>query len=363
MKKRKLPNIPKLSARWKAAAVGFAALFAATALEEIKQLEIGKLTPWESHAVTIAHCAALAFLLSAVFFRREEAKVRETAALNESLMEGLPGVVCVFDSSGQIRRANTDFLGYSAEEMMRTGIISTVAPDSLETVQQTMKTAFETGTAESEAWLLAKNGKKIPCYLTGVRIIFENELCVVGIALDLSKRKQAQEQVRLQSAALEAAANAIVITDTMGTIQWVNPAFTQLTGYALEEAVGHNPRVLKSKKHDESFYSDLWNTILAGKVWTGELTNRRKDGQTYFVRDDHCAGAFGKRANYQFCGHQTERNRTETYRRGAAAKPGAISRTCREYSRSVFCDLAESGAHHVHQSRLRNDMGTIVADP
>ena len=73
---------------------------------------------------------------------------------------------------------------------MRTGIISTVAPESLPTVQQTMKTAFESGTAESEAWLLAKNGEKIPCYLTGVRIIFENELCVVGIALDLSKRKR-----------------------------------------------------------------------------------------------------------------------------------------------------------------------------
>ncbi len=269
MKKRKLPNIPKLPLRWKTAAVGIAALFATAAFEVIKQFGFGRLTPWESDAVTVLYCATLAFLLSAVFFRREEARVRETAALNESLMEGLPGVVCVFDSSGRIRRANTNFLGYSAEEMMRTGIISTVAPESLPTVQLTMKTAFESGTAESEAWLLAKNGEKIPCYLTGARIIFENELCVVGIALDLSKRNEAQEQVRLQSAALEAAANAIVITDTMGTIQWVNPAFTQLTGYALEEAVGQNPRVLKSGKHDEPFYRDLWETILGGKCGPG----------------------------------------------------------------------------------------------
>ena len=251
--------------------MGLAALLATTAFDEIKQLGFEKLAPWEFDTVTIVYCATLAFLLSAAFFRREEARVRESAALNESLMEGLPGAVCVFDSSGKIRRSNTNFLGYSAEEMMRTGIISTVAPESLQAVQQTMKTAFESGTAESEAWLLAENGNKIPCYLTGVRIVFENELCVVGIALDLRKRNEAQEQVRRQSAALEAAASAIVITDTVGTIQWVNPAFTQLTGYAWEEVVGRNPRVLKSEKHHEPFYRDLWNTILAGKVWTGRL--------------------------------------------------------------------------------------------
>jgi PAS domain S-box-containing protein len=62
-----------------------------------------------------------------------------------------------------------------------------------------------------------------------------------------------------------------VITDAVGTIQWLNPAFTQLTAYALEEVVGRGPRVLKSEKHDEPFYRDLWNTILAGKVWTGGL--------------------------------------------------------------------------------------------
>ena len=129
MKKRKLLNIPKPSARWKAGALGLAALLATTAFEEIKQLGFEKLAPWEFDAVTIVYCATLAFLLSAAFFRREEARVRESAALNESLMVGLPGVVCVFDSSGKIRRSNTNFLGYSAEEMMRTAIISTVAPE------------------------------------------------------------------------------------------------------------------------------------------------------------------------------------------------------------------------------------------
>ena len=102
-----------------------------------------------------------------------------------------------------------------------------------------------------------------------------------GFARDATGRKGMEEKLRLQSAALEAAAVGIVITNLEGVILWVNSAFTALTGYTAEEAIGLNPRVLQSGKHDEPFYRDLWNTILAGKVWRGELTNRRKDGAPY----------------------------------------------------------------------------------
>src|SRR5437870_13289809 len=83
------------------------------------------------------------------------------------------------------------------------------------------------------------------------------------------------------SAALEAAANGIVITDAEGTIEWVNPAFTAMTGYSLDEAVGRTPRILKSGQHDPAFYQDLWATVLDGRVWRHEIVNRRKDGTCY----------------------------------------------------------------------------------
>ena len=83
------------------------------------------------------------------------------------------------------------------------------------------------------------------------------------------------------AAAVEQASDGIVITDTNGNIRYVNPAFTALTGYSNKEAFGKNPRVLKSGVHSEKFYADLWNTILAGEVWQGEVTNRRKDGAHY----------------------------------------------------------------------------------
>jgi len=82
-------------------------------------------------------------------------------------------------------------------------------------------------------------------------------------------------------AAVEQSADSIVITDTSGKIQYVNPAFSAMTGYSREEAVGQNPRVLKSDRQSPEFYKDLWDTVESGKAWRGELINRRKDGTFY----------------------------------------------------------------------------------
>lgn len=103
------------------------------------------------------------------------------------------------------------------------------------------------------------------------------------ISQDITARKLAEDKLRLQSMALEASANAIVITGRDGSIQWANPAFTALTGYKVkEEAFGRNPRdLVKSGLQDHRFYENMWNTILDGRVWHGELVNRRKDGSYY----------------------------------------------------------------------------------
>jgi PAS domain S-box-containing protein len=104
----------------------------------------------------------------------------------------------------------------------------------------------------------------------------------LGIVMDITARRQAEDRLRLQGAALAAAANAIVITDRTGRIQWANQAFSVLTGYPLDEALGRNPRdLVRSGAHGRDFYVDLWRTILAGQVWEGEIINRRKDHSQY----------------------------------------------------------------------------------
>jgi PAS domain S-box-containing protein len=100
-------------------------------------------------------------------------------------------------------------------------------------------------------------------------------------AVTRQSKREMEAVLRLQVAALNSAANSIVITDRDGTIQWVNAAFTKLTGYAAAQALGQNPRVLQSGKHDNQFYRDMWRTVVSGAVWRGELINRRKDGSLY----------------------------------------------------------------------------------
>lgn len=85
----------------------------------------------------------------------------------------------------------------------------------------------------------------------------------------------------MRQVAVESAANGIVITDRNGVIEWVNLAFTQITGYTFEEARGRTPRLLRSGMHPVSFYKDLWETILSGKPWRGVMNNQRKDGALY----------------------------------------------------------------------------------
>ena len=98
---------------------------------------------------------------------------------------------------------------------------------------------------------------------------------------DITAHKQAEAELQRQSSALNAAANAIVITDPKGDVVWANPAFTKLTGYEVSEVLGKNQRVLKSGQHDAAFYRQMWETICAGLVWSGEIVNKRKDGSLY----------------------------------------------------------------------------------
>ncbi|NJN43732.1 MAG: diguanylate cyclase [Anaerolineae bacterium] len=93
--------------------------------------------------------------------------------------------------------------------------------------------------------------------------------------------------------AIEQAAETVVITDAQGVIQYVNPAFTNLTGFTLEELLGKNPNVQKSGRTDASVYKSLWQTITEGETWRGEFENRKKNGELYWesatiapIRDD-----------------------------------------------------------------------------
>ncbi len=103
-----------------------------------------------------------------------------------------------------------------------------------------------------------------------------------GFLVDITEQKERELTLRKLSRAIEQSPATVVITDSNGVIEYVNPKFTELTGYTLEESVGKNPRILKSGSQDAKFYRNLWQTILDGKEWRGEFHNRKKNGDLYW---------------------------------------------------------------------------------
>jgi urea ABC transporter urea binding protein len=116
-----------------------------------------------------------------------------------------------------------------------------------------------------------------------VTVITRDELPVAmrGFKVDITARKLAEEDRERLMTAIGQAAEVVVITDAKGTIQYVNPAFERITGYTPEEAVGQNPRILKSGEHDEIFYREMWDTLIGGQPWSGRFINKKKDGTLY----------------------------------------------------------------------------------
>jgi PAS domain S-box-containing protein len=185
----------------------------------------------------------------------------------------------------EVNRVLCRIVGYTREELLATTFQAITHPDDLEAdldyVRQMLARTIEN--YQMEKRYVHKDGR-IVWALLNVALIWRNDGSprhFISQIEDITERKRVEEQLLVQTKAMEAAAFAIVITDSDGTISWVNRAFTKLTGYTREETVGQNPRVLKSGEHDPSFYRNMWGVISSGKVWAGELTNRRKDGTCY----------------------------------------------------------------------------------
>lgn len=178
------------------------------------------------------------------------------------------------------------YFGLTFEEAIASGFMPLVAEEDRLAVQgKIARLTSGKVRSETEIHRVIKPDGSIAWHEWTDQAIFDENGNVIefqSVGRDITERRQAEETMRLQSAALEAVANAIVITDIRGNIQWANPAFSKLTGYTIEEIIGKNPRTLvRSGRQDRAFYKQMWDTILGGKTWRGELINRRKDGSLY----------------------------------------------------------------------------------
>ncbi len=168
--------------------------------------------------------------------------------------------------------------GYSQEELIGMNGLLLIAEESRELVMDKIRTGSD---SPYEATGLRKNGERYPVRLEARNVTYKGLKVRTVEFRDITEQKKAEAELRRLSAAIEQSAEAIVITDTDGCIQYVNPAFETTTGYTIAEALGKTPSLLKSSEHPDSFYENLWQTISNGRTWEGKITNRRKDGTLF----------------------------------------------------------------------------------
>ena len=193
-------------------------------------------------------------------------------------------------------------LGYSPGELEGMDHWLVYHPDYHDVTRQRAKARMrgEEVTPQYEVMLQRKDGSSFLGEISARPVQVDGEPGVQVWIRDISGRRRSEEAQRRLAIAVEQAAEATVITDTLGTIQYVSPAFEKITGYSRDEAIGQNPRILQSGQHDQAFYRKLWQTITKGDAWTGRFVNKKKDGTLYWedatispVRD-----SFGKIVNY-----------------------------------------------------------------
>ncbi len=176
--------------------------------------------------------------------------------------------------------------GYTIEEANQLGWRRTfyVQPEVQERARLRLDRASQGEHLDGEEWDIGRKDGVIRTCSIHTRFVTppgSDQVQVMVVMRDVTERKRADDKLRLAARVFEHANEGITVTDADGTILDVNAAFSRITGYSRGEAIGQNPRILKSGRHDKAFYANLWKHIKELGSWKGEVWNRRKDGEIY----------------------------------------------------------------------------------
>jgi len=226
--------------------------------------------------------------------KEAQAALHESERFNHATLDALSAHVAVLDENGNIMATNKAWREFALanandwKAVCEGANYLTVCDESAKgdlDASQAAKGIREVIANEKQSWF-----HEYPChsptekrwfYCRVTRFPGDSPVRVVVAHENITERKEAQASHDRLAMAVEQAAETIVITDTEGTILYVNPAFEKITGYTRAEAMGQNPRVLKSGKHDKEYYRRMWAILKRGETWNGHFINQRKDGTLY----------------------------------------------------------------------------------
>jgi len=193
------------------------------------------------------------------------------------------GVAYINENNRIIKYNNTflQFSGCKTDEIKDIDIFDLVAEEHKSLAQSKFLTKSET---PYEIKARRKDGSHINVLIQGKNLIKNGKEIRIVIIKDLTTQRNIESQNSLLRKAVEELQESIIMTDVDGNIIYVNKFFEQITGYSKNEAIGKNPRILKSNFHPQEFYEEMWDTILSGKTWQGEFFNKKKNGEFYWER-------------------------------------------------------------------------------
>jgi PAS domain S-box-containing protein len=176
--------------------------------------------------------------------------------------------------------------GYSKQELQSKTFLQITHPDDIEpSIRDNSRLLRgEVEHLSKDKRYICKDNSVIWVHLS-VRMmkdIYGNPICFLPTMEDITFQRQVLEKLNILSKVIEQSQVSIMITDSKGNIEYVNPMFEELTGYSYQECLGNNPRILKSGQTSEAVYTDMWNTISVSKDWKGEIINKKKNGDLFY---------------------------------------------------------------------------------
>jgi len=220
--------------------------------------------------------------------KRAEEALREGEERYRNLFENAHDMIQSVSLDGHFNFVNPAWLktmGYTMEELQKLTLFNILHPSCISHCKDLFHQLMSGESIDDLATtFVSKEGRRVEIEGSVIPRLMDGKVVAShAILRDITERKLIDKEMKKLSTAVEQSTDWILITDRKGNIEYVNKAVEQITGYKREEILGQNPRILKSGKHDEKFYKEMWDTILSGHSYIGILTNRKKNGELFNV--------------------------------------------------------------------------------